>query len=201
MSTPELARPLRVLPGFPLRLFLLTFIAVLLGAGVLAVRAPLPALTFNASAFANLGQVFAPLLLIATFVERAVEVLLTPLRGEGSDRLQARLDAAQKAGTDAALVSQLQQELASYKNRSREFAFILASALGLIAALCGIRGFAGLLQNQAAAAPAFHTFDILLTGVVIGGGADGIHTIVGAVLDYMEMISQKAQNAGKASSG
>ena len=48
---------------------------------------------------------------------------------------------------------------------------------------------------------AFHTFDILLTGVVIGGGADGIHTIVGAVLDYMDMISQKAQNAAKASAG
>ena len=135
MSTPEFARPLRVFPAFPLRLFLLSFIAVLLGAGLLAVRAPLPALTFNASAFSNLGQVFAPMLLIATFVERAVEVLLTPLRGEGSDRLQARLDAAEKAGSDAALLSQLQQDLASYKNRSREIAFIMSSALGLIAAL------------------------------------------------------------------
>ncbi len=199
MSTPEVARPLRLVPAFPVRFFLITFVAVLVGAALMAVRAPLPALTFNTSAFSNLGQVFAPMLLIATFVERAVEVLLTPLRGDGSDRLQAQLDAAQAAG-DAVQAAQVQHELTTYKNRSREIAFVLSSALGLVAALCGIRAFAGLLQNPATANPAFHTFDILLTGVVIGGGADGIHTIVGAVLDYMDMISQKAQNAAKASS-
>ncbi len=177
----------------------LAFLLLLVGAGYLATTYRIGALAFNSQAFLNVTQVLAPLFLVSGFVERAVEVILTGLRGNEADRLAVEIDhataAAEANPTPQALeqVKALQHVLTAFKSASRGLAFLLSTGLGVGAALCGIRGLAGLLATTPAQtpSPAFTTLDILLTGIVIGGGADGIHKIVQAVLDFVQNIPSK----------
>ncbi len=177
----------------------LAFLLLLLGAGYLATTSHIGALTFNSQAFLNVAQVLAPLFLVAGFVERAVEVMLTGLRGNESDRLGVEVDHAtayfqvHPTPQAAQQLKALQHLLTAFKSDSRELAFLLSTGLGIGAALCGIRGMAGLLATTPAQtpSPAFTTLDILLTGIVIGGGADGIHKIVQPVLDFVQNIPNK----------
>ncbi len=172
----------------------IAFLALVVGTAYLANAYRIGALAFNTQAFLNVAQVFAPLVLVAAFVERATEVVMTGLRGGESDQLEADLDAATAAAQaapspeSAAAVRALQRRLLAFKSTSREVAFLLASGLGIGAALCGIRGLAGLLAPTQAQppSPSFNLLDILLTGLVIGGGADGIHKMVQAILGFVQ---------------
>ena len=186
----------RGLAGMLLAPYSLAFLALLIGTGYLATRYGIPALAFNAQAFLNVTQVMAPLFLVSAFVERAVEVILTGVRGDEGDRLAAEVGhaaaAVQAAPSPQTMrqLKELQHMLIQFKSVSRELAFLLSTGLGIAAALCGIRGLAGLLSSSPpqTPSPAFTTLDILLTGIVIGGGADGIHKIVQAVLDFVQSI-------------
>jgi len=66
--------------------------------------------------------------------------------------------------------------------------------MGTLVAIGGLRGLAWLVgeptASPVAGLPAQRTFfrliDVLLTGMVIGGGADGVHKIVLFVTDILE---------------
>lgn len=202
MTTPQTAvsTPARAeLWGIPLPLgltrFNLALIALLGVAYVIFRRASPPALAFDEGAFQNIGQVFAPLVLVAAFIERAVEVVLTPTRGAEAGRLQAKAEAHRAAGEQEE-ASEHDRRITEHKLGSRRRAFFLAVSLGVLASLLGVRGVENLLAADPAPGAGFQFFDIVLTGLVIGGGADGIHKIVKAVTDYMEMVSRKSQASG-----
>lgn len=193
------ARPNAGLAGielpFGLTPFNLALLAMLVGAFVVFRRYDPPALTFDESALQNIGNVFASLFLVAAFIERAIEVILTPIRGDDANRFQALIEAHRAAGEhDAA--AKIESELAEHRLGSRRRAFLLAVGLGMLAAVLGLRGLEGLLEPESAPGPGFRFFDIVLTGLVIGGGADGIHKVVKAMTDYMEMVSRRSQAAG-----
>ena len=147
-------------------------------------------LGFSSEALANVGNVLAPLVLIAAFIERAVEVLLTPVRGDQTDMLRHKIEDAKQAGSDTA---QLERRLAEYKLGTRRQAFFLAVAIGLLASVLGVRGLEGLLETAPARGSSLQFFDVVLTGVVLGGGADGIHKPIQAFTDYMERVSKNAK--------
>lgn len=169
----------------------LWIVAALVVAAAAAATAFSP-LQFDPKALANLGVVLAPLVAVAAFIERAVEVILTPLRGDTADRMQAEVTAAAAAGQDAAA---LKKQLHDFKLGTRRYAFLLAVSLGVIASLLGVRGLENLVSaNTPLSAPA-KGFDVVLTGLLLGGGADGIHKPVKAFTDYMNMISKKSQAA------
>ena len=146
-------------------------------------------LIFNQDVFLNIGRILAPLVVIALFIERAVDVLLTPVRGDKANKMEGEI--AQL--TDPNEIKNKQKELKNHKLTSRRWAFFCAVVFGLIASVLGVRGLYGLLDSSSPPSTAFNIFDILLTGIVLGGGADGIHKIVRAFTDYMEMISRKSQ--------
>lgn len=199
MATPEtsLRAPARPgsLPAFiaaGLTPYTLSFV-LLLGATFVVFRNfQAVGVAFKPDAIANVGNVLAPLVLIAAFIERAVEVLLTPVRGDHADRLRSRIEKQQQAGGD---VTALERELRDYKLTNRRIAFFMAVALGLLAALLGFRALESLFATPPAAGSSLQFFDVVLTGVVIAGGADGIHTPVQAFTDYMERISRNAKTA------
>jgi len=198
MATPDTSLQLR--PGNPLTGFLvagltpytLSFVALLVATFIVFRNVQAGGIAFKPDALANVGNVLAPLVLIAAFIERAVEVVLTPVRGDHADRLQARIKALQDAGQDSKAV---EQQLREYKLANRRIAFFLAVMLGLIAGLLGFRALEGLLATAPAAGSSLQFFDIVLTGIVVAGGADGIHTPVQAFTDYMERISKNAKTA------
>jgi hypothetical protein len=170
--------------------YTLSFVLLLIATFIVFRNVQAAGVAFKPDAIANVGNVLAPLVLIAAFIERAVEVVLTPVRGDHADRLRSRIDKEREAGGD---VAALERQLHEYKLANRRIAFFLAVMLGLIAALLGFRGLEALFATPPGAGSSLQFFDIVLTGVVIAGGADGIHTPVQAFTDYMERISKNAK--------
>lgn len=167
------------------------FAALIAATYWLSARATAQPLAFTPDALANVGNVLAPLVLVGAFIERAVEVILTPWRGDGADLMKDRVEAHRQAGNTAAAASE-SIRLRGHKSGTRGRAFMLAVGLGLLAALLGFRALGNLVQ-AAPAGPMFVFFDVLITGFVLGGGAAGIHKPVQAFTDYMEMVSDSAK--------
>lgn len=177
--------------GTPLTPFILALLAILAGAFVVFRAYPLPVLSFDDGAFGSLGNVLAPLVLVAVFIERAVEVVLTPVRGDESQRLKDRIERGRAAG-DHVAVAGLEARLVDHRLGTRRRAFLLAVGMGVLASVLGLRGVGGLLAPEPAPGAGFEFFDIVLTGLVVGGGADGVHKVVKAVTDSMEMVSRRS---------
>ena len=111
---------------------------------------------------AKLGTNLGWLAFVAVFIERAVEVFLSGLRGGDADQLdldlQNRRQAIAALEADASKTKELafarQQLRLAIKNRnifrsqSRRIAFLVALLFGLLAALVGVRGLQPLLVNQ-----------------------------------------------------
>lgn len=166
---------------------------------------PVPFFPFSAVDFV---QLMTPLVMLALFFERAVEVFLTAGRGEGAGAIAleiSRLGKLQKAG-DQAIADQLvskQQEEAAYKAKTQRIAFLATFLLGIIASALGVRAIgmfvdpAALNGLSAAHQRLFNTFDVVVTGGLLGGGADGMHKLVSVFTSWMD----KAKATTEAASG
>lgn len=183
----------RVQPGTGYLWLFAAMVAVAYGLAAWAAAAPL---AFADDALVNVGNVLAPLVLVAAFIERAVEVVLTPWRGDESDVIEQNIKAHREAGKVEAAESQ-RVLLRRHKNGTRRRAFLIAVSLGLMAALVGFRAVSMLVENPPTAG-IFVSFDVLITGLVLGGGADGIHKAMEAFTDYMDMISESAKKRASA---
>jgi hypothetical protein len=191
-AAPEAARPAPSygLPRLGIAPTTVWLICILLGAFVFFSQAGIPAVTFSENALLNVGNVLVPLVILAAFIERAVEVVITPIHGDKRDRLRLEILATSEAGeTERGEVAE--RNLLEHRLTTRRRALILAVSLGIFAGVLGVRGLSNLIVGEPA--PAFQFFDITLTGLVVGGGADGIHRVVKAFTDYVDMISRSAQ--------
>ena len=128
-----------------------------------------------------------PLLLGAAFIERAVEVIITPWRDEGAAHLEARLAAApDDAGVTRAYTT--------YKARSRRLAYGLAMLLGLCASVAGLRGLGSFVDGALPSgrqADWLRAVDLLLTAAVLAGGADGVHRLASLITDGLDVTRAK----------
>ncbi|MGH7341279.1 MAG: hypothetical protein ACREKH_12390, partial [Candidatus Rokuibacteriota bacterium] len=123
------------------------------------------ALEFDQDALMNLGDVLAPLVVIAAFIERAVEVILTPVRGDRTEHLRAQIALAKRAKRDT---SADEEELRRHRQASRRIAFVIAVALGLMASLVGFRGLSNFVASPDAIPAAVAMLDVFLTGLLLG---------------------------------
>jgi hypothetical protein len=147
----------------------------------------------------NVIGLLSGLLVISLFIERAVEVLLTPLRGTTCQKMakdlkckRARLD---KENPEA--VSEFKKaeyELLDYKGRTRSIAFLTSLALGMTVSASGVRGLASLLDAKGCCA-IFNALDVLLTGALVAGGADGIHKIATVFTSFMDKSAENTKSA------
>ena len=169
----------------------------------------------QAVAFANIGagdvvNRLTPLILTAGFIERAIEVLISPWRDTEANR-QATAIAAAKAAPepdDQAKAQKVQtvadatDSLNVYTGATQRYAFITGLTLGLIASLAGISVFMPFLANgkdalnalPAAQHALFAGFDIVLTAALLAGGADGLHSVISAFTSFFGATAQRVSN-------
>jgi hypothetical protein len=212
MSNPALPVSTQMRNGvFSLSETTVTYALCLVAVVVLMRQIPNPQLLkFSDAALANVGNVLASLMLVALFVERAVEVIMTVWRAEIAQRHEARLTRAQQvAGANAALdpeVAAAEITLWRYKAQSRRIAFALTLTLGFFLAQLGIRAIqqflaggvlpANLSPDQAAT---FRNVDMIITAAMIAGGAEGTHRIVSAFTAFADATKKRATNAATTS--
>lgn len=155
------------------------------------------------------ASVFSQLLIIAVFMERALEFFINLWREPGKAELAHRLEGREQqlAGLEdkeSEAAKKLQNEIAELKYSQQlygsltfrvslwsSFLFgLLVSTVGVRALQSVVGDISGLEQPQRAI---FHFIDVLLTGCLISGGSEGIHKIAGLYNKFMESSAQKVK--------
>ena len=164
----------------------------------------------------NLLNVMAPLLLAAGFIERAVEVIISPWRDAEANKLARALAVLQapvappaaggavgSLGTGAE-IKDASDKLADYKGKTQQYAFVASITLSLAAASVGVRALWPLLDMKAKsgfeqADPSqqgtFLVVDVILSAALLAGGADGIHAVINSFTTFFNTTAQKAQQS------
>lgn len=151
-------------------------------------------------------RLFTQLILVALIIERALEVILTPWRGAESERKTAavkhsdRLAESGKPEAQAKL-QESQMDLSQFKSDTQKLAFKATFVLGVVVSAFGIRTLAPLVEpNAFKTLPhlqqvGFNALDVLLTGALLSGGADGLHQVLSLFLDYIGKTRNRVQTA------
>lgn len=135
-------------------------------------------------------QLLGPILLLALFIERALEVLISSLRDEGKELRKARLEEARRS-EDPQTVAIETAEAASYRAQTQRRAGMAAVGLGILISMSGVRLIESVLgQDFVPDLPSvqrqlFLLVDTVLTGAILGGGAEGIHQVMSLFTDYI----------------
>jgi hypothetical protein len=145
----------------------------------------------------------APLLLASAFIERAVEVIISPWRDAEANQLESALNEL-KARTPAADPSSIEMANAAfhtYTGRTQQYAFAASMTLSLSAAYVGVRALWPFV-NQAnfntldkSQQWMFLVVDVVLSAAMLAGGADGIHQVVNAFTTFFSTTAQKTQQS------
>jgi len=150
----------------------------------------------------QLMNLMSPLLLAAGFIERAVEVLISPWRDADASKLQTALDQAKAATVpDAAAIKTASDALTEYRGETQRFAFLASMLLGGAAALVGVRALYPLLAAPKATGATwgqqttFAIVDVFLSAVMLAGGADGLHSVITAFTGYFDATGEKARKS------
>jgi hypothetical protein len=154
-------------------------------------------------------DLLTPLFVISLFIERAQEVFVTSWREPERKRLDIAFEttepakpiktAVEKAATDEAKLA-----LAEYETGTQRRSFLLGCGIAIIISIVGVRALQPLLTTESLAVdgwqlPFFNLLDVMLTGAVLGGGADGIHKLVSVVTEFLDKTRDviKEQKPGK----
>jgi hypothetical protein len=142
-------------------------------------------LKYTPSALQNIANVLTPLVAISLFIERAVEVVISAWRNQGATDLQ---NAASSA--DPAVAAGASQALNLYRARTQKLSFLVSLTLSAVAAMVGVRAVAPLVQN-APNSGVFEMLDVVVTALLLAGGADGIHQIITTFTDFLDSTKSK----------
>src|SRR6266567_3562258 len=137
---------------------------------------------------AKFTQQMTPLFLVALLIERSLEVFITTWRGPKTAKLQNALDSATKAAiadpTKIGDVNKAKDALTDHKSATQGIAMPSALMLGLLVGALGIRCLGNLLDpNSPLKDPQkgwFTLADVWLTGSLVGGGSDVVHSFITA---------------------
>jgi len=144
-----------------------------------------------------------PLILASAFIERAVEILISPWRDTAASKLSRAVTAIKARPNDpttpiqnalnATDLQAAQEALDEYRGETQRYAFAVGLVLSFCAAVAGIRShwpflshpesFAALDSHQQVF---FRNFDVLVTTALLAGGADGFHAIINSVTGFFQ---------------
>jgi hypothetical protein len=159
---------------------------------------------FKKYSAADFTQQLAPLVLIALFIERSLEVFITVWRGGKASELQRAVEKAKALPDGPDKVDKVQtadDELAKYRFETQKIALPSALILGILIASLGVRGLGNfadldkLMDQHSTQRYLFNVADVLLTGALMGGGSDFMHKIITTFTDLMDATSQKAKGS------
>jgi hypothetical protein len=195
-------RPGIALPTVSEANFALIASALLILVVIRWVPKPYPDLAaFSGDALKNVPNVMAPLVMVALFVERAVEVVMSAWRAEESQHLEAEMRAAQQeaaAGSPRPDFAALQSRMITYKATSQRLSFLVSFVISLVVAMSGVRAMEMLVVPEsikhfgsAAQTTLFVWTDVFLTATLLAGGADGLHKIVSAFTSFLDSTKQR----------
>jgi hypothetical protein len=125
-------------------------------------------------------------------------VFLTSWRQGAATRLSLR--AAAGTRTNHVASDETQGGIADYKSRTQRIAFLAGTTIGVVIAALGIRSLELLVDPAVFSAlpeaqrRLFNVADVLLTGAILGGGADGLHKLVSAFTNFVDSTAQQAKN-------
>jgi hypothetical protein len=142
--------------------------------------APAP-LLYSREGLQNVGKTMGPLVAIAAFIERAVEIVIATTRGPSTLELQRALDAA-----EASVKSIAQKALDDHKLQTQRYSFCVSLVVSLAASSVGVRAVAPLLEPAHGPLPWFDIFDVGLTTLLLSGGSDGIHQAVTTITAFFD---------------
>lgn len=152
-------------------------------------------------------QLLTPLVLVALFIERALEVFLTAWRGKGSANIALEIQSAKtrlshgesEAKADLQYSEKTHTE---YKSDTQRVAFLAALALGIVVSALGVRGLslfvdpAAFKELSTSQRTWFNAMDVFLTGALLGGGSEGLHKLVTVFTNFMDTAAKKAKGDG-----
>lgn len=166
-------------------------------------------LTLNVT---DLVSRMTPLILAATFIERSVEILISPWRDAPAAKLQNALNAikARPVATDAVTAAAnaedlkiASQALDDYRGDTQRHAFAVSLVLSFCAAIAGVRGLWSFVSADPATLTAYHSLregqkayfqvvDVILSGTLLAGGADALHAVLNSITTFFNASANKA---------
>jgi len=158
-------------------------------------------------------NLLAPLLLTAGFIERAVEIIISPWRDGGASILQDRVDRLQKqiAEADPTVARELsnslgvaQQQFYYYKGTTQRYAFCASIIMSFAAAVVGVTALGRFLPSPPTIGGDqltwFKVYDVGLSACLLAGGADGLHSVINLFTTFFNTTTQRTQDARNADS-
>lgn len=186
------------LPGLDRRIAM-GYAVVALCAGALVLALDPGLVRFAEVAVADVGRIVAPLLLLALFLERAIEVVVGAWREGDRQSLELacaapELDLEERQGRRNILLA--------HRDTTRCIALLASLTAGVLLSALGVRVLEQLVDADMLAALAewqqrsFAVLDVLITGALLAGGADGLHKVVATFTTFMEQSAERIRAAG-----
>jgi hypothetical protein len=150
----------------------------------------------------DLMRALAPLAVAAIFIERAVEVLISPWREPDCTRKENAVEMCRVASSSPATDSEYHNrlhDLNQFKGNTKKAAYLLAFALSVIASLVGLRALGPLVADGGLNGLSdmqrhfFCAFDVLLTAALLPGGADLVHTVLNTFSSVFAKVQESTR--------
>lgn len=143
-----------------------------------------------------IAGILMPLAVVALFMERALEVLLTPWRHPTVDQFEVQMKYAEAVGAPTA---ELAEKLTLHKSETRGLAFLAGLALGTIVSAAGVRSLQPLIDTQqfislsSLQRDALAGVDVVVTASLLAGGSDGLHRVVSVFTAFFDRTKEKVK--------
>lgn len=156
---------------------------------------------------ADLAGLLAPLAFASAVVERAVEILVSPWRDEGANKLEMAVSAIKARPADPATSTQdgaalklASDALDEYRGDTQRYAFAVSLLLSVLVSIAGVRALGPFVDSvkpgdskftNDAQRFFFLAVDVALSAALLAGGADGIHSVMNAITSFFDNTASK----------
>lgn len=144
------------------------------------------------------------LFIVALFIERAVEVIVSTLRDSDAaplehavaaaqDRIDAQAQVAPAAMPYLEPLHAAQKMLLDYRSETKQLALCISFVLSLFVSVAGVRAFGSIVNGVPPDNHLFAAADVIVTGAVLAGGTDAIHQMMNVVINFFNNAADKAK--------
>lgn len=143
-----------------------------------------------------------PLVMVALFIERALEVILTPWRAQHTTELRERAGYARLMRSWHQPRRPEEEAYIDHQHRTQRIAFVCGTACGVILAALGIRVLEMFVDHAIfySLPPLqqhlFRATDVALSGAVLGGGSDALHQLMLVFTNFFQSAAGRVKQSG-----